>query len=42
MRERGEVFDCFSHGGTLSEKVAEALRQKILELAEKAQERNTP
>ena len=42
MRERGEVFDCFADGGVPSEKVAEALRQKIVELADEAQERNTP
>jgi len=42
LRERGEAFGCFKSGAVPSEKLAEALRLLIIELAEKAQERNAP
>lgn len=42
MRERGEVFDCFADGTAPSEKVAEALRSLIVELAEQSAERPSP
>jgi len=42
LRERREAFDCVDNGDMPSEKLAEALRQLIVELAEKAQERNAP
>lgn len=42
IRERREVFDCFAAETAPSEKVAEALRQLVVEVAEESQERNAP
>ena len=42
IRDRGEALDYITGGEPPTEKIAEALRQLIVELAEERRERNIP